>query len=77
MRLSPKSQLTPERRSIIEYCMKDGWPKYEVRDTFGIHLGTLARHYPDYPVMPQKDRAEIAAGMRRLNQLMRKRGLTR
>lgn len=69
--------INPERKSLIEEAMKDGWPIQEVIRTYGISYTTIRRHVPEYPRVTKEEQGELGQMARRFNALLRKKGLHR
>lgn len=59
--------LSPERKELLDYCVRDGWPLRQIHETYNFNYGTIKKHYPDYHGISQQESGSLSMAKRRLN----------
>lgn len=65
-------KLSPERKSVLDRCVLDGWPIRQIQVTYGFNFQTVKKHHPDYTGMTPQESGSLSKAIQRVN---RKLGL--
>lgn len=58
--------LSPERRTLLDQCVEEGWPMREMFRTHGLTRKTVRKYRPDYTGLDRKTSSELGHAARNL-----------
>lgn len=64
--------LSPERLTLLDQCVEEGWPMREMFRTHGLTRKTVRKYRPDYKGLDRKASSELGHAARKFSMTLRR-----